>query len=218
MLRQLGWYHDLVETLEMHLRAEGAALRSRFGLRTVLIHLAIIAVFGVWWPHLRGMEFFDPVFLTAYTCLGVLFAGPAAAQSFQDRPESMRQAMARIFWSVFYGESVALIIVAGGIFTVLRTHPPIGPDWTGLIDAALLGLAGTVAMASLAAWFAIRFSPGAARMALRGLFIGLLLLFFFKSRWLPEVTGRGTSICAGIAILAMFAMQRAIRVGAGPPH
>jgi hypothetical protein len=186
-------------------------------LRTILIHLAIIGVFGIWWPHVRGLDFFDPVFLDAYACLGVLFAGPAAAQAFGECPVSFRQAAARIFWSVFYGETVAVLIVATGIATVLSKRPPIGPDWLGLAEAAVLGLAGTFAMTAVAAWFAVRFSPAAARVLLRVVFIGLLLLFFYKSRWLPEVLGRSTSICLGIGVLAMFAIGRALP-GRGQPR
>lgn len=200
-----------VETLADHLKRERGSFASRFGRRGLLVHLVIIAIFGVWWPHLRGVEFFDPVFLAAYACLGVLFAGPAAAQAFQNCPGSLQEALARIFWAVFYGEGIALLILAAGIGVVLKTRTvPIDPDWNGLAGAAMLGFFASVAMASVAAWFAIRFSPGAARAALRILFLGLLLLFFFKSRWLPDITDRGASICAGVAILAIFAIQRSI--------
>jgi len=165
----------------------------------------------VWWPYLRGAEFFDPVFLTAYACLGVLFAGPAAAQGFEERPRTMREAMMRIGFAVLYGEVMAMLILLAGIATALWSRKvPIGPDWLGLAQAGGLGLAGSAAMASVAAWFAIRFSPNAARGALRVLFLGLLVLFFFESRWLPDVLGRGTSVCSGIAVLSVFAIARAI--------
>jgi hypothetical protein len=200
-----------VDSLAYHVRREGIDFRSRFSLRIILVHLAIIAVFGIWWPHIRGTEFFDPVFLAAYACLGVLFAGPAAAQAFANRPQSVADAFARIALAAVYGEAIALIILIAGIATVLiaRTSP-IGPDWIGLAFAAVLGFTGAVAMASVAAWFALRFSPGVARQALRVLFLGLLVLFFFESRWLPDVIGRGISICAGIAILAFFQIRGAV--------
>jgi len=192
-------------------------VRARFGFRVVLVHLAIVAIFGIWWPHMRGVDFFDPVFLTAYACLGVLFAGPAAAQAFADRPASMREAMSKIGFAVLYGEFKSVVILLAGIMTVLRSSP-IGPEWIGLIEAAVLGVAGSFAMASVAGWVALRFSPVAARQVLRILFLGLLLLFFFRSRWLPDVVGRGISISTGIAVLAVFAIQRAISRGSTQIH
>ncbi len=192
-------------------------VRARFGFRVVLVHLAIVAIFGIWWPHMRGVDFFDPVFLTAYACLGVLFAGPAAAQAFADRPASMREAMSKIGFAVLYGEFMSVVILLAGIMTVLRSSP-IGPEWIGLIEAAVLGVAGSFAMASVAGWVALRFSPVAARQVLRILFLGLLLLFFFRSRWLPDVVGRGISISTGIAVLAVFAIQRAISRGSTQIH
>ena len=207
-----------VEPLAYHLRRTGVDVRSRFGLRAVLVHLTIVAIFGVWWPHIRGVDFFDPVFLTAYACLGVLFAGPAAAQAFAERPQSFADALVRVGFAVLYGELIALVILTTGIATVLVERTvPIGPDWIGLAEAAVLGLAGASAMASTAAWIALRFSPGAARQALRILFLALLLLFFFRSRWLPDVIGRGISLATGAAVLAVFAIQRAVAKSPGLP-
>ncbi len=183
------------------------------------MHLAIIAAFGIWWPYLRGAEFFDPVFLSAYACLGVLFSGPAAAQSFATKPASGREAFRRIGFAVLYGEAVAGMILFAGIATALWSRTvPIGPDWLELAEASALGLAGSAAMAAVAGWMAIRLSPGAARAGLRILFLGLLLLFFFKSRWLPDVLGRATSISVGVTVLAMMAISRRVRGGeaAGP--
>jgi hypothetical protein len=198
-----------MEPLAHPLRREGAEFRSRFGLRVILVHFVIIAAFGVWWPYLRGVEFFDPVFLSAYACLGVLFSGPAAAQAFREPPPSGWEALVRIGFATLYGELMAAAILLAGMLTALRSRAiPIGPDWVGLAEASVLGLAGSAAMASVAGWMAIRFSPATARTVLRILFLGLLLLFFFESRWLPDVLGRGISICTGVTVLAALAIQR----------
>src|SRR5579862_4634899 len=132
-----------------HLRRGGVGFFSRFGVRLLLVHLAIIAVFGIWWPRTRGVDFFDPVFLSAYACLGVLFAGPAAAQVFSDPLVGMGEALARIGVAVLYGETIAVLILGAGITTVLLTSTvPIGPDWIELGEAAVLGLTGSFAMAA----------------------------------------------------------------------
>jgi hypothetical protein len=201
-----------VDSLAYHLRREGIEARSRFGFRVILVHLAIVAVFGVWWPYIRGPEFFDPVFLSAYACLGVLFAGPAAAQAFANRPQSMPDATARIAFAVCYGEAMAFIILLAGLMTVAAGKTPsFGLDIAGLALAMLLGLTGAIAIASVAAWIALRFTPYSARQALRVLYIGLLALFFFESRWLPDVIGRGISISAGVAIVALLQIRQTLR-------
>jgi hypothetical protein len=184
---------------------------SRLNARVVLVHVAIVGIFGVWWPYIRGIDFFDPVFLTAYSCLGVLFAGPAAAQAFIERPKSMRQALRGIAFAVLYGETMAIVILIAGIATAAwKSKTKIGVDLLNLAPVVLLGAVGSIAMAAVAAWIAIRFSPGAARQVLRIVFLALLFLFFFKSRWLPDVVWSGVSICAGAAILAVFAIRRRI--------
>jgi hypothetical protein len=181
-------------------------------LRVILVHLAIIAVFGVLWPWFRGIDFLDPVLLSAYACLGVLFAGPAAAQAFAaERPQSDADALGRIAVAAIYGEMLAVLILLAGLTTVYTSkHVPFGPDWIGLAWAVVLGFTGAVAMAAVAGWLALRFSTGMARGALRLIFLALLCLFFFKSRWLPDIAGRGISVCCGIAVLAFFGIRRAI--------
>lgn len=206
MLPRFDWYHDRVET-----SSGTPAVASWFTPSTVLVHLVILALFGVVWPWTRGVNFFDPVFLAAYACLGVLFSGPAAAQLFSDPPRAMREALARVGLAVLYGEIMALLILAGGIATVLITRRvPIGPDWIDLAEAAGMGLAGSLAMAAVAGWVTLRYSPAAARQIMRAILFALLVLFFYKSRWLPDVLGRGTSMCLGVAFLALFGIHRAV--------
>src|SRR6266404_9994083 len=90
------------------LRHEAVASRARLGgFKGVLIHIGLIGVFGVFLPWRRGIEFLDPVMLSAYACLGVLFAAPTAAQAFADsRPTSINAAIARILAAVLYGECI----------------------------------------------------------------------------------------------------------------
>ncbi len=95
--------------------------QSDFGarpLRTILVHIAVVAVFGVFLPWWLGYQFLDPVTIAAYCCLGVMFAAPAAAQAFADsRPQSMRDALKRIAIAAIYGEGMALVILIAGMMT-----------------------------------------------------------------------------------------------------
>ena len=66
-------------------------------LRAVILHLVLIAIFGVFLPLREGLGFLEPIMITAYACLGVLFAAPAAAKAFsKGRPQSMSEAAVRV--------------------------------------------------------------------------------------------------------------------------
>src|SRR5580693_2257604 len=136
------------ENLSYHLGREGQELRSRLGLkaeplRAILVHIAVVVVFGVFLPWWLGIQFLDPVTIAAYSCLGVLFAAPAAAQAFADqRPHSMSDALAGIAIAALYGEAMAIVILLAGFMTIFMTHARVllTPDFVGLGEAAALGL------------------------------------------------------------------------------
>ena len=94
--------------------------------------------------------------LAAYACLGLIFAAPAAAQAFQEAGfATFRQAMARVFVSVLYGELVVAALLAAGIgtiYVVRRGGFVPTPDWDTLARCALFGLGASAMLASLAAW------------------------------------------------------------------
>ncbi len=188
------------------------------GFRVILIHAALVAVFGVFLPWTKGVQFLDPVIIAAYACLGVLFAAPAAAQVFaRERPHSMITAMARILMAVLYGECMASAILLAGFITVYSTHPrgsiP-APDLHTLAAASLLGATASLALAAASAWITLRLSARAARHALRLVFLLLLVLFFYRSRWLPDVAGTGALVCLALAAIFIFALRGPLRSAA----
>src|SRR5215469_6714300 len=192
-------------SISYHLRRHGEGLRTRIGVGGLLVHLAIIVVFGVLFPWKRGTVFLEPAVITAYACLGVLFAGPAAAQSFgMERPQSVSEALAGIFWAVAYGEMMAAAILLAGFMTVYTTHRyAFAPDLETLASAGLLGLAASFSFAAAAGWFTLRFSAMAARRVMRIAFLVVLILFFLRSGWAPEVAGEMALVCLGIAAVAV---------------
>jgi hypothetical protein len=162
---------------------------------------------------MRGIEFFDPVMLSAYACLGILFAAPAAAQAFAaERPSSMAEVTARIGVAVLYGEVMVIAILMAGFATVYLSHTflPIAPDLPGLAMANGFGLTASFAMAAVAGWIATKFSAVAARSAMRVMFLGLLVLFFFDSRWLPDVMGIGSLAAVSVAAVALLGLRRLV--------
>lgn len=77
-----------MQRFSYRLKQEGSRLGARLGwqgsgrYRVILVHVALVAVFGVFLPWMKGIDFLDSVMTAAYACLGVLFAAPAAAQAF----------------------------------------------------------------------------------------------------------------------------------------
>lgn len=187
---------------------QGRGPRARFGIAGILTHAALIAVFGVFLPWWKGIEFINPVINSAYACLGILFAAPAAAQAFEQRPRSMREALAHIGRAVLYGESMALAMLLLGFLTVYASHGFLfPPDLETLAQAIALGIAASLALAAIAAWFTLRLSRGGARGAMRIVFLLLLLLFFFRSGWLPDVAGEAALVSLAVAAVAILRVR-----------
>jgi hypothetical protein len=198
-----------METLIVEIRTFGARMSS---LRSILLHLALIAAFGIWIPQLKGLDFLDTQILGAYTCLGLLFAAPATAQAFPDGVfASFQQAKARIFVGVLYGEIITVALVGTGIATVYLTHrgsfvPQ--PDWETLWRCALFGLGAAAMLASLAALVAVRLSRRMAMLSLRLAFFGLLIIYFYRGQHLTDVGLTGAIACLVIAGLFVELLRR----------
>ena len=198
------------------LLAEIRILASRIGgIRSILLHLALLLAFGFWIPKLKGIDFLDTQVLGAYACLGLLFAAPATAQAFPAGESSnFPQAKARIFAGVLYGEIVAALLVGSGIATVYLTNrggfvPQ--PDWLTLARCAMFGLAASGLLASMAALVAVRLSKSMAMICLRMAFFGLLVLYYFRGQWLPDVGLTGASVCLALAGLFIELLRRSYR-------
>jgi hypothetical protein len=195
---------------------ETRVLASRLGsLRSILPHLALLAAFGIMTPELKGVDFLDPQILGAYVCLGMLFAAPATSQAFPEgMPTSFKQATARIFAGVLYGEVVAFVLTGAGIATVYVTHrgrfvPQ--PDWETLWRCALFGLAASAMLASLAALVTVRFSRRVGLICLRVMFFGLLVLYFKRGQSLTDVGLTVAIACLAVAGLFIVLLRRTCR-------
>jgi hypothetical protein len=210
------WYHVSVESAMETLTTEIRLFASRISsLRSILLHFALLAAFGIWIPQMKGVDFLDSQILGAYACLGLLFAGPATAQAFPESiPSSFKQAIARIFAGVLYGEIVSLALTGAGIATVYLTHRGMfipQPDWPTLAKCALFGLAASGMLASLAALAAARFSRRMAMVCLRVCFFGLLVLYYYRGQFLTDVGLAAAAACIVIAGLFIELLRRAYR-------
>ncbi len=192
---------------------EARGLRERLGfrsgrwLRGALIHILVLGSFGFLLPWAKGVEFLDSVILGAYACLGVVFVAPAAAAPLDDAAPG--RALARIAVCVAYGCAMSWTMLAGGLLTVYIGSPfLIGLDPQSLAASVLFGVMLSAAAASMAVWIALRISAIAAKTAMRLVFLGLLLLFFWYARWLPDVALKG----AGIATVVTAAFVALLMV------
>jgi len=203
-----------------NLAEELHGLRRRTGFerpgwrRAALIHLAVLGLFGVLLPYIKGIEFLDAVVLGAYACLGVVFVAPAAAAPFEVALPG--RALARIIVCVAYGCAMSWSMLACGLATVyLRSPFFIGLDLAALGESMLFGVALSTAAAAIAAFLALRVSAGVAKAAMRVVFMVLLMTFFWYSRRLPDVALEGAGIAGAVAVafMALLAMPNA---AAGP--
>jgi uncharacterized membrane protein SirB2 len=184
-------FHRATQMGIRQIREEAAALGSRLGLaggsaaRAWAIHALALAVFGVLLPYRKGVEFFDPLILGAYTCLGSVFAAPAAATGAGDFTESaLARANARILVCALYGELMVLLMTAGGITTVYaRPRGALFPPAVDqLLEFAGLGLILTLAATTFSVWLSLRFSAAIAKLLLRFVFLAALAWFFLRGR------------------------------------
>lgn len=200
------------------LREERSGLLRRLGfvgvggwVRSLAIHVGLIAAFGVAIPLVKGLDFFDPLLLAAYACLGAIFAAPAVAQPFE--PPSAARVDARIAWVVLYGEVIALAMIATGIATVYWTHRNrlfFLPDLQSLAVAVGFGFVLTYTLCAVAASLTLRFSPGFARSALRVIFLGLLALFWLRGRSILDQFGPAAAIALIFGLGFRFAIRGAL--------
>jgi hypothetical protein len=179
--------------------------------RAAAIHGAVFLVFGFLLPWTKGVPFLDSVILGAYACMGVVFTAPAAAAAF-DHPDPGR-VLARIAACAAYGCAFAWTMLVAGVMTVYFSAPfLIGLDLQAVAESVLFGAMLSTAAAALAVWLTLRFSPRAARGAMRGVFLALLLAFVWYSRWLPDIALRGAAIAGAVAAVCLaLLMTPAVR-------
>jgi hypothetical protein len=176
--------------------------------------MLLVVVFGVVVPVLKRIEFFDPVLMSAYACIAMVFSGPAVAEAFRTKPGSFGEAFKWILQSVLFGEIIAAAMLACGILTVYLTHLRtifFLPDLVNLAVSGAFGLAGSLALAGLAGWVTLRFSRGVARGTLRIVFLALLVVFFLRGQWLPAAAASGIPIALALAAVFVILLRRELK-------
>jgi hypothetical protein len=123
----------------------------------------------------------------------------------------MREAGVRAAKAVGYGEGLALVMLIAGVVSVsVAQGRALYPELDVLGLGAALGLAASTALALFSGWMTLRFSAAAARMVLRVIFIGLLVLFVFQGERLPEITLRGVELSVALSALVVILLRREV--------
>lgn len=178
--------------------------------RAALLHGVVLAAFGVFLPFIQGVGFFDAVVLGAYQAIAVVFAAPAAAAKLETGA-GFRAALIHAGLCLLYGilTTTAMIVLGGA--TVLTTQTVfVGPSLEVFSETGIFAILLTLAVTLASTWLANRFSPGAAKMLVRVVFFALLILFFFRSRWLPDIALTGAAISAVVAIAFLFLIRQTL--------
>ena len=160
-------------------------------LRQALVLLIAVLTFGVLVPWYRGFSFFQPWVIAAYASMALLFVAPAAAEFWAatPTPASSGAIMARILVIVGFGWGVAAAMLAVALVTLNLSHRTgqlLLPPADLLSSVLLFGFTGSLAIAAACALLARRFSAANVKAMLRALFLVVLLVLAFGTRWLPD--------------------------------
>ena len=156
-------------------------------LQALLVSVTIIVLFGIVVPLVRGLDFLNPLLLSAYMMLGVVIVAPAAASAFSGSEKIEPRAALRKLGAVTgFAWGLALATVAAGLITVnvaSHYHRVLLPNGSFLAAGVLSSATATVFTALLAAIVARRYSVDVARNAVRLIFLGLVIFGFALSRF-----------------------------------
>lgn len=197
-------------------------------LRAFLVSAAIIALFGIGVPLVRGLGFLNPLLLSAYLLLGVIIVAPVAASAFSgNQPVAGPEALRKVGLAAGFAWGLSLAVVAAGLITVnLASRYPraLVPNARFLTAAILCGAVATVFAALFSALVARRYSAEAARNAVRLIFLGLVIFAVALSRfggpeWMRNVFRWSTTshlrtlLTAAAAVLAILDVVLAMALG-----
>src|SRR2546425_9238235 len=149
----------------------------------------------------QGASMFDPFFFIPFACFSAILVGPILTRLHErgERPVfvQVRTAVTRACLWI----SLILLVSILSINLMPRSGGWLLPDWATVVDAALLSVTLTTAMAAIMALLLSRLRPGVARWLFRALALGAILLYRGASaEWIGHtieaVLDRGLSTVA----------------------
>jgi hypothetical protein len=152
--------------------------------RQALVVLIVVIAFGILMPMYKGFGILDPRIVAAYACLALLFVAPASADL-----TPAPGILGRIAIIVAWGWGMTVLILGTAIVTlnvINKRGGFIAPPSEFLASVLVFSLLASIAVATLGAVLARRFSPAGVKNILRTAFLIILLGLVFGSRFLPE--------------------------------
>src|SRR5262245_59036992 len=184
--------------------------------------IGILSV-GLFVRYRMGPSMFDPFFFIPFSCFSAILAGPLLItlneRSKEPVPVQVRSAVTRAcVWMLLIllvsVISVNLMPCSGGWLL---------PEWTTVLDAALLSVTASTATAALMALLLSRLPPGVAKWVFRAIvFVVILLYSAAPPQWIGHaiqaVIERGLStvaltLAAALALLDAGLLRLLARAG-----
>lgn len=147
-------------------------------------NLAVLLLFGIGIPWLKGIDFLDLFLLIPYSLLGVFYTSPRAIAVASEAPISL-SALGR---AALVGWGIGVLILAIGLATVnISAGHELLPPVPVLLCLAVLGLMACLLTAAIAVRVAMAASSeAAARARIRIGFLVLICLFLAAPRLLGD--------------------------------
>jgi hypothetical protein len=156
-------------------------------LRSALVSAGIIVLFGVVLPLSKGVDYLDPLILAGCLGLSVVIVAPAAASTFSGaEPLDGRAALRRLGIVWLYAWAMGIAVLIAGLITVnvaARYRGALLPRASFIAAALAWSATATLFFGLVSAMVARRYSAGAARNAVRLVFLGLILFLFAMARF-----------------------------------
>jgi len=184
--------------------------------------IGILSV-GLFVRFRMGPSMFDPFFFIPFSCFSASLAGPLLiklnGRSKEPVPVQVRRAVTRAcVWML-----LILVISVVSLNLARWRGEWLLPEWTTVLDAALLSVTTTTAMASFMALLLSRLPPGAAKWFFRAIvFVAMLLYSAAPPQWvghtIQAVIERGLStvaltLAAALALLDAGLLRLLARAG-----
>jgi len=160
--------------------------------KQALLILGIVVVFGIGVPWYKGLDFLDPVIITAYALLAVFFVAPASAEAFAGaEPAPSSEILRRSGTLLAYGWGIAVLVLVAGLtsvnFKMWHGHPLL-PETSFLVAVLLLSFTLSALVIAVSAVLARRMTARTIKGVLRVTFIVVLIAIGFGNRLLSDQT------------------------------
>ena len=142
-----------------------------------LLQVLGILLVGLFVGFRLGPSMLDPFFFIPFTCFSAILAGPILTEVSRRNKGSIAVQVRLAVTRACVCMSLILIVSLLSLNLMPWGGEWLLPEWTTVIDATLLSVTGTTAVAAVMALLLSRLTPGAAKWIFRALVICGLLIY-----------------------------------------